>query len=294
MDTLRLKYFSAVAESGSVRRAAEILRVSPPSLSKAIHHLETDIGIKLFIRSGRNIRLTDAGRRFADKTKDLLRALDDLRQSAESEKNPVSELRIATFEVFSTYFLGMLDRTDDTLITVHDVLPGELERALVERQVDVGITYMPVPHADLDFLKVASIEMGVYSSAGAFPSVAQPDLPFVVPVNPLFGSPSRVRGLDGWPDDAYPRSIKYKVTLLESALELCRQGKAAGYFPNFVIDLHNAQVKDAFRLVRRASPYKGRVCRTDVFLVKRKTDVESRIMKQLAKAIRITCKGEAE
>ena len=55
MDTLKLKYFSAVAESGSVRRAAELLRVSPPSLSKAVAHLEAELGLKLFIRSGRNI-----------------------------------------------------------------------------------------------------------------------------------------------------------------------------------------------------------------------------------------------
>ena len=296
MDTLRLKYFSAVAECGSVRRAAEILRVSAPSLSKAIHHLETEIGIKLFIRSGRNIRLTDAGRRFADKTKDLLRSLEELRQSAESEKNPVTELRVATFEVFSTYFLGTLEKIggEDALVTLHDVLPGELERALVERQVDVGITYMPVPHPELDFLKVASIEMGVYTSQGAFPNEVQNQLPFVVPVNPLYGSPSRIRGLDGWPDDAYPRNIKYKVTLLESALELCRQGRCAGYFPTFVIDLHNKQVKQDFQLTRRASPYKGRVCKTDVFLVKRKSDMESRVMKQIAKAVRLACRGEEE
>jgi len=42
--------------------------------------------------------------------------------------------------------------------------------------------------------------------------------------------------------------------------------------------------------VRRSSPYKGRVCKTDVFLVKRKADVENTTMKQLAKAVRILCK----
>ncbi|MGE3262116.1 MAG: LysR family transcriptional regulator [Bacteriovoracia bacterium] len=296
MDTLRLKYFSAVAESGSVRRAAEILHVSPPSLSKAVSHLEAEIGVKLFIRAGRNIRLTDAGKRFADKTKDLLKSLDELRHSVEEEKNPSLSVKLATFEVFSTYFLSFLDKAgwEDAMLTVHDVLPGELERALVERHVDVGLTYMPVAHPDLDFLKVASIEMGVFASKNAFPGVGQADLPFVVPVNPIFGTPSRVRGLDGWPDDAYPRNIKYKVTLLESALELCRQGKAAGYFPCFVIEAHNAQVKEEFRLVRRSSPYKGRVCRTDVFVVKRKSDVENRVMKQLAKAVRIACRGEAQ
>jgi DNA-binding transcriptional LysR family regulator len=294
MDTVRLKYFSAVAETGSVRRAAEILHVSPPSLSKAVHHLEEELGIKLFIRSGRNIRLTDAGRRFADKTKEVLRGLDELRQSVESEGAPALEIRLATFEVFSTYFLRALDETwEDLPVTVHDVLPGELERALVERHVDVGLTYMPVPHPELDYLKVASIDMGVFTAKGVFPNVDQPELPFVVPVNPIFGTPSRVRGLDGWPDDAYPRKIKYKVTLLESALELCRRGKCAGFFPSFVVDLHNSEVKDEFKLVRRASPYKGRVCKTDVFLVKRKADVENTTMKQLAKAVRILCKPSA-
>lgn len=293
MDTVRLKYFSAVAETGSVRRAAEILHVSPPSLSKAIHHLEEELGLKLFIRSGRNIRLTDAGRRFADKTKEVLRGLEELRNSAESELAPTQEIRLATFEVFSTYFLKALSDAgwEDLPVTVHDVLPGELERALVERQVDVGLTYMPVPHPDLDFLKVASIEMGVFTAPGVFPGVDQPDLPFVVPVNPIFGAPSRVRGLDGWPDDAYPRKIKYKVTLLESALELCRRGKAAGFFPIFVVDLHNEVVQKEYRLVRRPSPYRGRVCRTDVFLVKRKADVENTTMKQLAKAVRLYCRS---
>ncbi len=292
MDTNRLKYFSAVASTGSVRRAAEILHVSPPSLSKAIHHLEEELGLKLFIRVGRNIRLTDAGRRFAEKTREVLRGLEELRFSAEAERNPAQEIRLATFEVFSTYFLKGLDETADLSATVHDVLPGELERALVERHVDVGITYMPVPHPDLDFLKIANIEMGVFTGKDAFPGVPQKDLPFVVPVNPLFGSPNRVRGLDGWPDDAYPRNIKYKVTLMESGLELCRRKKAAGFFPVFVVNLHNAEVKEEFYLVRRPSPYKGRVCRTDIFLVKRKADVENTTMKQLAKAIRALCKTD--
>jgi DNA-binding transcriptional LysR family regulator len=290
MDTNRLRYFSAVAESGSVRRAAEILHVSPPSLSKAIHHLEIELGLKLFIRAGRNIRLTDAGRRFAEKTKVVLRGLDELRLSAEEDLKPATELKIATFEVFSTYFLRALAAEDWGTLTVHDVLPGELERALVEKRVDVGITYMPVPHPDLDFMKIINIEMGVFTAKGAFPGVGQPDLPFVVPVNPLFGTPSRIRGLDGWPDDAYPRKVLYRVTLLESALELCRQGKVAGYFPTFVVDAHNQHIREEFRLVRKESPYKGRVCRTDVFLVKRKSDVENRNMKLLAKAIRLGCR----
>lgn len=292
MDTNRLKYFCAVAEAGSVRGAAELLNVSPPALSKAIHILEDELGIKLFVRSGRSILLTDAGFRLAEKSRAILQDIEKLKSSAEEERSAVHELKIATFEVFSTYFLRALEMAGwgENPLTIHDVVPGELERALIERHVDVGITYMPVASPDLDFLKITSIEMGVYTSKSAFPGATQRDLPFVVPVNPLYGAPSRVRGLDGWPDDAYPRNIRYQVTLLESALELCREGRAAGYFPSFVVQAHNRQVRDEFQLARRSSPYKGRVCLTDVFLVKRKTDHESKTMKQLAKAIRLMCK----
>lgn len=294
MDNNKLRYFSAVAETGSVRRAAELLKISPPSLSKAIHLLEEELGIQLFLRDGRNIRLTDAGARFAQKTKVVLQQLDDLRHSVEAEAAQKVELRLATFEVFSTHFLRNLigPEWDEIPMTIHELIPGELERALVDRQVDIGITYMPVPHPDLDFLKVVSVDMGVYTAKGAFGDLPHPELPFVIPVNPLYGAPSRVRGLDGWPDDAYPRKILYRVTLLESALALCRQGKAAGFFPSFVVDAHNHQVKEEYRLVRRSSPYKGRVCETDVFLAKRKSDVENRAMKLLAKAIRISCKSK--
>jgi DNA-binding transcriptional LysR family regulator len=294
MDNNKLKYFSAVADSGSVRKAAELLHISPPSLSKAIHHLEDELGVKLFLRDGRNIRLTDAGERFAKKTKVVLQQLEELRNSVEEENAEKVELRLATFEVFSTHFLRSLigPEWDEMPITIHELIPGELERALLDRQVDIGITYMPVPHPDLDFLKVVSVDMGVFTAKGAFPNVPQPELPFVIPVNPLYGAPSRVRGLDGWPDDAYPRKIKYRVTLLESALELCREGRAAGFFPSFVVDAHNKQVKEEYRLIRRSSPYRGRVCETDVFIAKRKSDVENRAMKQLAKAIRLGCKSE--
>lgn len=291
MDTNRLRYFCAIAETGSVRRAAEILHVSPPALSKATRLLEEELGVKLVIRSGRNIQLTDEGRRLVKRGKDVLRELELLRAEIESRPRGVREVKIATFEVFSTYFLKSLSQIgwEDVPLVLHEVLPGELEKALVDRQVDIGITYMPVPMAELDYLKVTTIEMGVYTAKSAFPNVPQPELPFVVPVMPITGSPSRIRGLDGWPEDAYPRKVKYQVTLMESALQLCRQGRAAGYFPAFIVNAHNSEVRDPFQLVRRNSPYKGRICMTDVYIVKRKSDVENAAIRQLAKAIRLFC-----
>ena len=178
---------------------------------------------------------------------------------------------------------------DENALELHELLPGEVEKYISLGELDFGITYLPVPCPDLDFLKITSIEMGVFTKAGAFENVPQTELPFVIPVTPMHATPTRVRGLDGWPDDAYPRKVLHRVTLLESALELCRQGRVAGYFPTFIVREHNQRVRDDLRLERRKSPYTGRICRSDVYLVKRKSYEETTVAKQLAKAIRLIC-----
>lgn len=57
------------------------------------------------------------------------------------------------------------------------------------------------------------------------------DLSFVVPIHPAEGTPSKVIGPDGWPDHLIERQIKYRVTMMESAMELCREGHAVAYLP---------------------------------------------------------------
>lgn len=61
MDLRHLRYFVAAAEHGNVSRAAIALHVSQPALSRQIHDLEAELGLKLFERAGRGLRLTGAG-----------------------------------------------------------------------------------------------------------------------------------------------------------------------------------------------------------------------------------------
>lgn len=288
MNLRRLEYFQVLAQLGNVRRASELLNVSPPALSKAMKVLEEELEAKLWRRDGRRIFLTDTGKRLLRRTPSLIHELRGLRESIHAQTPDAPVVRLATFEVFSTYFLSFLGRLgwDTHQLQLHEVLPGELETYVAQGEVDYGITYLPIAHPDLDFLKVTSIEMGVFTRKGAFHGVTQQELPFVVPVAPINGAPTRVRGLDGWPDDAYRRRVVHQVTLMESALELCRQGRVAGYFPAFIVDEHNLRVRNEYRLERRRTPYPGRVCMAEVFLVKRKSDEESTIAKQLAKALR--------
>jgi DNA-binding transcriptional LysR family regulator len=292
MNLNRLEYFLVLAKTGNLHKASEILHVSAPAISKAMKVLEQELDIPLWVRTGRQNSLSDAGKLLLKRAPVLINELRDLRTTLSAKVGGPQPVRIATFEVFSTYFLRFLDVVDwnNHALELHELLPGEVENYIARGDVDIGITYMPVPHPDLDFLKVASIEMGVFTRKGAFQGVAQPELPFVVPIMPLQGVPTRVRGLDGWPDDAYNRKVLHQVTLMESALSLCRQGRVAGFFPLFIVKEHNKHVIEQYQLERRSSPYNGRVCSADVFIVKRKSYEETAIIKQLAKALRTIAK----
>ena len=64
MEMRQIQYFLKVAEHQNVSRAAEELHVAQPALSKTIHNLEEDLGVKLFQRMGNRIQLNEAGRIF--------------------------------------------------------------------------------------------------------------------------------------------------------------------------------------------------------------------------------------
>lgn len=295
MNLDRLRYFCVIAETGSLRRAAEILRLSPAALSKALHVLEKEVGCPLTLPAGRGLVVTDQGRLLASSVQSLLRELEFIRERVRENDHETRPLRLGSFDVFTTYFLSeLVRRLGSTGAVVHELVAGHLERALVEHEIDYGITYVPVPSAAIEHSEVTVIEMGVFTRAEAFAGLPLEQIPFAVPVTPLSGAPDRIRGRDGWPDQAIPRQVVYQVTLVESALELCRQGLAAAYLPRFLVRLHNEQVLPAYQLVMHKTRQKDgkllQLGQQPVYLARRRSEVESRVFRELARAIRAVCR----
>ena len=290
MDINRLRYFTVIARTGSMTEAAKILRISAPALSKAMSVLESEMGYSVFQNVGRGIALTDHGRKLLPKAEKVLLDVEALKfETAAEATSP--RLRIGTFEVFSTYFLQSLFTKEFEAfdLELHELVPGELEQAISGERVDFGITYIPVPLPGIDFLKVGSVKMAVYGRSAFLNNADLKTLPFAVPILPIHGAPTKVSGLDGWPDDKLPRYQKYQVTLMESALQLCRQGLCVAYLPSFVAALHNQQAVKTLHLEEVPIHNMPRV-HQDVFLVKRSGTEEDGRMKQIAQAIRMTCK----
>jgi DNA-binding transcriptional LysR family regulator len=291
MDMNRLRYFTVIAKTGSMVKASELLNISQPALSKAVKVLENELGEQLIMPAGRGIVLTDSGHCVAKEANELLVKVDEFRTRVKTPTRPRLELRIGSFEVFTTYFLGELAERffPGYSIKAAELTPGRLEQAVADGTVDYGITYLPIPSSELDILKVRSLAMGVFGKLENFKETPFGELPFVAPNITIAGAPSKVQGLDGWPDETYPRHIKFRTGMMEGGLELCRRGLAVGYFPRFVVGLHNKTVTDSQRLeaITLAKDIKvpGNF---DVYLIKRKSHLEDRELKKIASALRVT------
>lgn len=291
-----MRYFLSLAKMGSVSKAAELHHISPPAFSKAMKILESEVGQTLIVPHGRGIILTDHARRLVPAIEEIVNRIDRIPRLAHidpllSVEADTPTLKVATFEVFSTHFFerAVSEAFSAHLCTVFEMIPGQMEDAVASRIVDLAITYIPIPHPELDFVRIQEVQMGIFAAAKASYSCETHALPFVVPISPIAGSPSKVKGLDGWPDDAFPRNIRHRVAMLETALGLCRQGLAVAYIPRFIARLHNETVKSTYQLAELPLPERFPKKKAYAYIIKRKSDQEGALLKKMAVMVRKIC-----
>ena len=84
MDILQLQYVIAIADSSSMNDAAQKVHVSQSALSLSYRKLEQELGVRLFVKSGRRLELTQAGEIFYEKAQNVISAMNELRSSMKS------------------------------------------------------------------------------------------------------------------------------------------------------------------------------------------------------------------
>ncbi|QIB34308.1 LysR substrate-binding domain-containing protein [Ancylobacter pratisalsi] len=158
MKNLTLKqfrYFEALARHGHFRRAAEACGISQPALSMQIKELEAEVGIELFERSSRQVRLTGFGEEFALRIRAILRSVDELNDLARaSQDRLVGRLRIGVIPTVAPYLLptllGNLSRRYKGLdIHVRETQTPRLIQELEEGRLDAAIVALPVSESAL-------------------------------------------------------------------------------------------------------------------------------------------------
>src|SRR5260370_8803193 len=106
MELHQLRYFCAIADTGSFSRAAQQSHVSQPSLSQQIGKLEDELGARLFDRLGRSVRLTELARAFLSRARGGLRALEAARSAVVERKTSIAgTVCVAVIPTTGPYFL---------------------------------------------------------------------------------------------------------------------------------------------------------------------------------------------
>jgi DNA-binding transcriptional LysR family regulator len=293
MDFDRLRYLAALARTGSMRSAAAALGVTPGAVSKGIARLEEESGVALLVPSGRGVVLTDEGAWLARRAEHLVDEYASLGADLSSRRDREPELCIAAYDVFATWFPGVLSRTylPGVPLSVRERWPGEVEAAVANTISDVGITYLPVALDGVEHVEVARVELVVATRAKVFDATRFDALPFAVTSHPISGAVGQYGPLDGWPADAPPRDARFRASSLEARLDLCRQGVAVTVVPAFVVALHNRRARAADRLVTIAIPRRIGVLRRRVFVVRRRalTGARAAQVDVVASAVRALC-----
>jgi len=177
MDERRLRYFLAVADEGSVTRAAQRLRVAQPSLSQAVRSFESELGVPLFHRVGRGLRLSSAGEALIGPARQILRAIDDARNVITG----VVELRTGTLEIAALATLAV-DPMAGLIGRFRASHPGVEVRVLEAERVDrvsalvrEGACELGAAHLPLSRERLTTHALGEQELQFVLPPQAQAD-----------------------------------------------------------------------------------------------------------------------
>lgn len=151
-----IRYLTAVAEHQNFTRAAESLHVSQPTLSQQIKQLETTLHVQLLDRSGRTVRLTDAGETYLRYARRALLELDaGTRAIHDVQDLTRGSLRLAMTPTFTAYLIGPLverfsTRYPGITLSVQEMTQDRIEAALAEDTLDLGIAFAQARSSEIE------------------------------------------------------------------------------------------------------------------------------------------------
>ena len=162
MDLIQLRYFQTVARHQHVSRAAAELRVAQPALSRAIARLEAELGVPLFDRRGRRVRLNRFGAMFLARADRALDEVDqgqhELRDAAGLAQGTVA-VATETLRTLSGLVAGFLAGHPGVRFRLFQSPAPAMAAQLQAGEVDLCLASQPLPGPALTSAELLSIEL---------------------------------------------------------------------------------------------------------------------------------------
>lgn len=160
----RYRLFCAVAECGSISRAAEINYISQPAISKAVTKMEESLGTQLFVRNHRGVTLTDEGKLLYEQLKTAF----DIIHEGEDKLRRINELGIGRLRLGASailckhmllpYLKGFIEENPHVKITVDCQSSSKIIKQLADGRIDIALIAKPENLMDIGFRSLGEIE----------------------------------------------------------------------------------------------------------------------------------------
>lgn len=247
LDFRRMRYFVAVAEELSFSRAAQLLHIAQPPLSAQIKQLEDDLGVQLFERTRRGVRLTAAGQVLLVEARRIFIQLEQTARIVERVgSGEVGRLNLgfvpsASNEVLPPLLHHFRSNFPDVELFLEEMTPDEIVKRLQNTQIDVGFFYLPFEEPNLDF-RAVSRESLIVALPESHPLADQPLIelralasePFILPMRykmpGLYGQVLALCRQAGFT----PRAVQKDVWLIQTIVGLVAGGIGVALVPSSI------------------------------------------------------------
>ena len=156
-----MKYFLEVAASQHVTRSAEKLHIAQPALTQAIHRLEKELNVPLFVSRGRNIVLTEYGKFLQKKLTPLLEELDEIPEQLKIMARLETDTIHLNVLAASTHVIDAIIEYKKTHIDIHFQLLQNAESELFDIGITTSMGYQPPADRRNEFVCTEKIFLAV-------------------------------------------------------------------------------------------------------------------------------------
>lgn len=149
MDIRHLQYFLEVARQHSFTKAAQVLFITQPTISKTVKSLEDELGVTLLDRYGKNVKLTDAGEVFARQAQEIVTSFHNLSSELDDLMNlKKGHIRIGLPPMIGASFFpkvigAFYKQYPNITIQLFEDGGKKVENDILSGALDVGVTVLP-------------------------------------------------------------------------------------------------------------------------------------------------------